>query len=75
MPGTTQCIRCGRIGSTYATDFTSWRITDSGQAVCPNCQTPSDKTDDDTPVLTDSPDDELLRDLDPDNDEAGDDEQ
>ena len=25
MSGTTQCIRCGRIGSTYATDFTSWQ--------------------------------------------------
>jgi hypothetical protein len=74
MPGTTQCIRCGRIISTNLTGYISWRVTDSGHAVCPNCQTPSETVDDDTPLLTDSPDDELLRDLDPDNDEAGDDE-
>jgi hypothetical protein len=42
--------------------------------ICTGCLTPDETTDDDTPLMTDSPDDQLLRDLDPDNDEADDDE-
>jgi hypothetical protein len=68
MPGLAQCVRCGEIASTGYTDFLRWHVTVDGQAICPHCLTPSETVDDDTPVLTDSPDDQLLRDLDPDND-------
>ena len=69
MPDSAHCVRCGRVTSVdlYA-EFIRWRVTDGGLAVCPHCLTPSETVDDDTPVLTDSPDDQLLRDLDPDND-------
>jgi hypothetical protein len=68
MPETVQCVRCGRVTSTGFTGFMTWRVSDDGRAICPNCLTPSEVIDDDTPVLTDNPDDRLLRDLDPDND-------
>ena len=64
-----QCVRCGRITATGFTGFITWRVTDDGRAICPHCLTPSETVDDDTPVLTDNPDDRLLRDLDPDNGE------
>ena len=68
MPEIAQCVRCGRITNSGWTAFITWRITDDGRAICPHCLTPSETVDDDTPVLTDNPDDRLLRDLDPDND-------
>jgi recombinational DNA repair protein (RecF pathway) len=68
MPDFTQCVRCGRTTSTGATSFASWRISEDGRAICPHCLTPNEKVADDTPLLTDNPDDELLRSLDPDND-------
>ncbi|PVZ08144.1 hypothetical protein [Actinomycetospora cinnamomea] len=68
MPETTRCVRCGRTTSTTASSFATWRIDEDGRAICPHCVTPNDKVADDTPILTDSPDDRLLRDLDPDND-------
>jgi hypothetical protein len=68
MPNNTRCIRCGRTISTREATFASWRIGEDGRAICPDCLTPNEKVADDTPVLTDNPDDELLRNLDPDND-------
>lgn len=69
MPDPAQCVRCGRVTSVgLNAEFIRWRVTQDGQAICPHCLTPSETVDDDTPVLTDSPDDRLLRDLDPDND-------
>ncbi|MDD7942930.1 hypothetical protein PHK61_31425 [Actinomycetospora lutea] len=69
MADSAQCIRCGRVTSVgLNTAFIRWRLTPNGQAICPHGLTPSETVDDDTSVLTDSPDDQLLRDLDPDND-------
>ena len=60
-----QCVRCGRPTDAAAVDFLGWSVTGSGQAVCPHCQTPSDRRVDGT-VAAD-PEDELLQALDPDN--------
>lgn len=67
MPEFVQCDRCGRRTTITVTSFISWHVTADGKAICPHCLTPSETVDDDTAVLTDSPDDELLRELDPDN--------
>ena len=68
MPGTAQCARCGQIVSTSDASFMSWYVAAGGQMVCPHCLTPSEQVADDTALLTDSPDDALLRELDPDHD-------
>lgn len=69
MAHSAQCVRCGRVTSVgLNSEFIRWRVTPDSRAVCPHCLTPSETVDDDTAVLTDSPDDQLLRDLDPDND-------
>jgi hypothetical protein len=69
MPDFARCVRCGRITPTAFISFISWHVTEGGKAICPNCLTPRETVDDDTPVLTDSPDEQLLRDLDPDHDD------
>jgi hypothetical protein len=74
MPFTHYCSRCGRTALSTSSDFIYWRAGPDSSVICTGCLTPSETTDDDTPLLTDSPDDQLLRDLDPDNDEADDDE-
>jgi hypothetical protein len=68
MPGTAQCTRCGQTVSTTTASFMSWYVAVDGQVVCPHCLMPSEQVADDTAVLTDSPEDRLLRDLDPDHD-------
>lgn len=72
MSGTVQCARCGQVVSTSEAGFVSWYVSaGGGQMICPHCLTPSEKVADDTALLTDGPDDRLLRDLDPDNDTDG----
>lgn len=67
MPDTVQCVRCGRTVSTSDAGYISWQASADGRVICPHCLTPNEKVADDTALLTDSPDDRLLRDLDPDN--------
>ena len=69
MAQSAQCVRCGQVTSvSLNSEFIRWRLRPDGRAICPHCLTPSETVDDDTSVLTDSPDDQLLRDLDPDQD-------
>jgi hypothetical protein len=70
MPNAVQCSRCGRLVDAASANFIYWEIRADGTLICPGCLTPVDKIEDDSRVLTDSADDELLRDLDPDNDEG-----
>jgi hypothetical protein len=71
MPFLAHCARCGRTAINTSSDFIYWRIEPGGSVICPGCLTTNDVIDDGI-VVTDDPDDQLLRDLDPDNDEAGD---
>lgn len=67
MPEIAHCIRCGRITATAFTGFISWHVTEAGAAICPNCLTASETIDDGPSLLADGPDEQLLRDLDPDH--------
>jgi hypothetical protein len=68
------CDRCGRPADPQSTEFLDWRITAHNVVICPGCLTPLDHNEHtghaDAGSLTAAyRDDEILRQLDPDNDD------
>ena len=67
-----QCGRCGRQADPQSTEFLDWRMTAHNALICPGCLTPLDHTEHtehaDAGSLTAAyRDEEILRQLDPDN--------
>ena len=68
------CDRCGRPADPQSTEFLDWRITAHNVVICPGCLTPLDHNEHTGHADARSPtaayrDDEILRQLDPDNDD------
>jgi hypothetical protein len=68
------CDRCGRPADPQSVEFLDWRITAHKVLICPGCLTPLEHTGHtehaDAGSLTAAyRDDEILRQLDPDNDD------
>jgi hypothetical protein len=72
MATTPRCVRCGRPADPRSTEFLDWRISEHNALICPGCLTPLDHTKHtehtDAGSLTAAyRDEEILRLLDPDN--------
>ena len=68
------CDRCGRPADPRSIEFLDWRITAHNVLICPGCLTPLDHNEhtghaDGGSLTAAYRDDEILRQLDPDNDD------
>jgi hypothetical protein len=71
MADPTHCVRCGGQAEPGSTEFLDWQIAENNAVICPRCLTPLDHTEHgEARSLTQYRDDEVLRELDPDNDDA-----
>jgi hypothetical protein len=62
--------RCGGQAEPGSTEFLDWQIAENNAVICPRCLTPLDHTEHgEARSLTEYRDDEVLRELDPDNDD------
>ena len=70
MTGATRCARCGRDAEPGSAEFLDWQITEGHAVICPRCLTPREHAEHgESAFISADRDDEILRQLDPDNDQ------